>query len=293
MANFFKNQGSGLEHKIVQFSLVNTIRSDASGLEYSYGPGGKYNTRAEAVQAVRQAGLNPVFGENYGKAIERSRQETFLFTTNPSNLSISQPTTTIRNEFLGRDGGLVRATQLGFKTFTGSGTMLSTINLNPLESFERLTDAQKRKQPLEFFGGDIKATIIIESLSVNLTPRTNAVDFSFAFIETYVQESIKTGFEYDKTRKRENTAIEGIRFRPTAIETAEDIAGDSDNPDKDDYQINITNALNDALALQDSGKEDDPLADSVPSWRNYFRPEVLEIVGNESPYKDLSSPLSF
>ena len=130
----------------MSLTLQKTI--DKNSFQFPYGPGGRYNTRAEALAALRLQGFTPRLNVNYGRADPKIETKIFKFVTLPSQLNINYPTTLIKNDFLGQDGGIVKASQLGFLTISGNGTMLANDEVSAVESFNELKNAQSEKIPL-------------------------------------------------------------------------------------------------------------------------------------------------
>lgn len=190
---------------------------------YSYGPGGRYYIKRHAVTAAKNDGYSSPEAlkiANTTQVISKTRG--ISFDTNPRSLQISIPTNTIKNSFIGQDGGIVKPTQLGFLTISGEGTFLAQrssitgVEFNPIASFTQLQLLQEKKIPLRINLGFASYNIIIENLTLNISTRQNAVDFSFVFVETKIIDRQKTGFEFDRNiRKRRNTAIESIKADTT------------------------------------------------------------------------------
>lgn len=210
---------------VSKFTIYFSENVDTSSFLYSYGAGGKYNSRAEAVAAARQAGYTS-FTDIVGKASVSNNSSSVEFLTNPSSLTITSPTTLIENAFLGMDGAVIRPSQLAPLKISGDGLFLADEDNSAIDGFTRLKNAQAKKIPGRILMGDLGSyLIVIEGLTASVDPRDNVIGFNFSFIETKVLNTSKTGFEYDKNRRKVNTAIAQTRYSPTPAQLAATITG--------------------------------------------------------------------
>lgn len=194
-------------------SLIYTATVDGSQnpSKYSFGKGGRYNTRTQAARAYKRdkdleggkriGNINKIVKQ----ANPKKRDLTFTFLVNPESLTITEPTSTIRSQFVDLDGGIVRAVQLGFRTVSGQGKFIDSSEKTAQEQYAELREIQRKKIPVRFFGPGSVANnvgsfyIIIESLTINYTSAVNAINFNFSFVETKLRDSVKTGFEIKRS----------------------------------------------------------------------------------------------
>ena len=189
------------------FTLL--VGSAGTKIAFTYN-GQTYPNITSARRAKRFDDQNP-FKNLVGKSVSVNDNIVFNFETNPSTLSITHPTTIIKNEFIGLDGGVVNPSQLGIVSISGEGTFVTDDDTLPIDSFSELKKAQKRKETLRFNSELFSTNVIIESLGVQSTASTNSLKFNFSLLETQIVDTGKSGFAYDKRKRRKrNMAIEGI-----------------------------------------------------------------------------------